>query len=102
MADEVRPFERKVFDARRRGEIDSDATPDQIEEAERKGIITTEEAASIRRFDAIVMDLTGVDDFDPGDLSRRPRPGRTKKKRAKRAASKMAPPDDTDTAAADD
>ena len=36
-----------------------------------KGIVTAEEAASIRAFDRKVLELTGVDDFDPRDLGRR-------------------------------
>jgi acyl-CoA dehydrogenase len=72
MAERVKPLERRVFDARRAGHIASDDTPGQIDEAERKGIITAEEAAELRAFDARVMDLTGVDDFDPADLARVP------------------------------
>lgn len=70
MAERVKPAERKVFDAHRAGEIKADDTPGQIEEAERKGIISTEEAASIREFDAVVLELTGVDDFAPDELPR--------------------------------
>jgi acyl-CoA dehydrogenase len=87
MAEEVKPLERRVFDARRSGEITRDDTPGQIDEAEHKGIISAEEARAIRAFDARVMDLTGVDDFDPIDLARlladeppssRPRRGKKK------------------------
>jgi acyl-CoA dehydrogenase len=72
LAEQVKPFERRVFDARRAGEIKADDTPGQIDEAEAKGIITAAEAESIRAFDRKVLDLTGVDDFDPRDLVRRP------------------------------
>ncbi len=72
IAEHVRPLERRVFDARRAGEIASDDTPGQIDEAERKGIITADEAASIRAFDRRVLELTGVDDFAPEDLRRSP------------------------------
>ena len=72
LAEQVKPLERRVFDAHRAGEIVSDDTPGQIDEAERKGVITAAEADSIRSFDAKVMALTGVDDFDPTDLVRRP------------------------------
>jgi acyl-CoA dehydrogenase len=78
LADEVRPLERRVFDARRRGEIESEDTPGQIDEAEHKGILTAEEAEAVRKFDARVMDLTGVDDFDPAELGSAP--ARKKKK----------------------
>jgi acyl-CoA dehydrogenase len=70
MAERVKPAERKVFDARRGGEIEADDTPSQIDEAERKGIITPEEAESIRAFDSTVLALTGVDDFAPSELGR--------------------------------
>ena len=75
LAEEIRPLERRVFDARRAGEITADDTPGQIDEAERKGIITTEEAERIRAFDAKVMAVTGVDDFDPSELARQTAPG---------------------------
>ncbi|HEU4616644.1 MAG TPA: acyl-CoA dehydrogenase domain-containing protein, partial [Gammaproteobacteria bacterium] len=70
MAERIKPTERKVFDARRAGTIEADDTPGQIDEAERKGVITPEEAASIREFDATVLALTGVDDFAPEELAR--------------------------------
>ncbi|HEY5667340.1 MAG TPA: acyl-CoA dehydrogenase [Gammaproteobacteria bacterium] len=70
MADDVRPLERRVFDARRRGEIKSDDTPGQIDEAERLGVLSAEEAEAVRRFDAKVMEVTAVDDFAPDELGR--------------------------------
>jgi len=72
LAEQIKPIERRVFDARRGGEIKSDDTPGQIDEAQRKGIITAAEADSIRAFDRRVMEMTGVDDFDPSELGRRP------------------------------
>ncbi|MBN1240033.1 MAG: acyl-CoA dehydrogenase [Gammaproteobacteria bacterium] len=75
MAEAVKPAERKVFDARRAGQIDAEDTLGQIDEAERKGIISPDEAEQIREFDRRVMDLTGVDDFDPAELSRNPAGG---------------------------
>jgi acyl-CoA dehydrogenase len=103
LAIEVRPLERRVFDARRRGEIETEDTPGQIDEAESKGILTADEANSVREFDALVMDLTGVDDFDPAELSRthlapaprRPRK-RTKKRATNRSPSDDKPSDSTD------
>lgn len=70
MAATVKPLERRVFDARRRGEIDSENTPGQIDEAEQKGILSAEEAAEVREFDALMLELTSVDDFDPSEISR--------------------------------
>jgi acyl-CoA dehydrogenase len=84
MADDVRPLERRVFDARRRGEILSEDTPGQIDEAERAGILTADEAEAVRRFDARVMELTGVDDFDPSDLGRGDSGASAARKKARR------------------
>ncbi len=72
LAERVKPLERRVFDARRAGEITADDTPGQIDEAERKGVITAEEAITLREFDAQVIAVTGVDDFDPSELVRHP------------------------------
>jgi acyl-CoA dehydrogenase len=72
LAEQVKPFERRVFDAHRAGEIKADDTPGQIDEAEAKGIITAAEAESIRAFDRKMLDVTGVDDFAPRDLVRQP------------------------------
>ncbi|HEY8520372.1 MAG TPA: acyl-CoA dehydrogenase [Gammaproteobacteria bacterium] len=69
-AEEIKPLERKVFDARRAGTITREDAPGQIDEAERKGILSAAEAAAVRAFDATVLALTGVDDFDPADLRR--------------------------------
>ena len=71
LADEVKPLERKVFNARRSGEILSEDTPSQIQEAENKGVITGEEAEKIRAFDRKVLALLTVDDFDPNELSQK-------------------------------
>ena len=66
----VKPLERRVFDAKRAGQVAREDTPGQIDEAERKGVISADEARAIRAFDARVMDLTGVDDFAADDLAR--------------------------------
>jgi len=70
LAEEVKPLERKVFDAKRRGELESDDTPGQIEEARKKGVISAEEAKQITAFDRKVMELIAVDDFAPDELTR--------------------------------
>jgi acyl-CoA dehydrogenase len=72
LAEEVKPIERRVFDARRSGEIKHDDTPGQIDEAEALGLVTAEEADTLRAFDRKVLELTGVDDFAVGDLVRHP------------------------------
>jgi acyl-CoA dehydrogenase len=93
LAIEIKPLERRVFDARRRGEIESDDTPGQIDEAESKGILTATEADAIRAFDARVMDLTGVDDFDPSELSRTELKTKRKSARKKATQKKEGPHD---------
>jgi acyl-CoA dehydrogenase len=70
LAEQIKPVERRVFDARRTGDIKADDTPGQIDEAERKGIVTPAEATELRAFDRRVMEITGVDDFDPSELAR--------------------------------
>lgn len=105
LAEQIKPLERKVFDAKRAGEINSSDTPGQIAEAEEKGILTAEEAARVREFDVLVMELTGVDDFAPDQLGRKPaattrktkrktaKRKPTTKRRAARRAQKAAPDD---------
>ena len=70
IAEQVKPLERRVFDARRAGEIKADDIPSQIDEAEQKGLLTPAEAEAVRAFDRRVLDVTGVDDFDPQELRR--------------------------------
>jgi acyl-CoA dehydrogenase len=70
IAGEVKALERRVFDAHRAGDIKSDDIPSQIDEAERKGILTPAEAEAVRAFDRRVLDVTGVDDFAPSELPR--------------------------------
>jgi acyl-CoA dehydrogenase len=99
MADDIKPLERRVFDARRRGEITVGDTPGQIEAAERLGVLTGEEAQRIRDFDARVLELTGVDDFDPAELHRKdlgsqPSAKKAGKKSARKKANDSAEPDD--------
>ncbi len=59
----VKPLERKVFEAKRKGKIAADDTPSQINEAEKKKIITKDQADQLRDFDSKVMALIAVDDF---------------------------------------
>jgi len=70
LAEQVKPLERRIFDARRAGQIKAEDTPGQIDEAEAKGVLTKAEAEAVRAFDLKVLELTGVDDFDPRDLRR--------------------------------
>ena len=70
IAEQVKPLERRIFDARRAGDIKADDIPSQIDEAEQKGVLTPEEAEAVRAFDRRMLDVTGVDDFAPDDLRR--------------------------------
>lgn len=63
LTERVKPLERKVFNARRAGRLESGDTPSQIREAEQLGILTAAEAEQLRAFDAKVMALIDVDDF---------------------------------------
>ncbi|MFL2546567.1 MAG: acyl-CoA dehydrogenase [Candidatus Rariloculaceae bacterium] len=102
LAEKVKPLERKVFDAKRKGEISADTTPGQIEEARDKGFVTADEAQQIIAFDEIVMGLIAVDDFAPEDLQRRAaatnekatakRPARKKKTKSSPRRSKKKTP----------
>jgi len=71
LAEQVKPLERKVFDAKRAGELRADDTLGQIEEAREKGILSVDEAAQIVAFDEAVMTLIAVDDFAPSELCER-------------------------------
>lgn len=93
LAEKVKPLERKVFEAHRAGQIESDDTPGQIDEAQRRGIITREEADRIREFDEKAMALIAVDDFEAAELSRTApdsAPGTTAKKTPKKASRKAS------------
>jgi acyl-CoA dehydrogenase len=71
-AEALVPLEQRVRDAVRSGLIAQDHPLEQIESAERQGILNANEAEQLRRQDALVMDITGVDDFDPADIGRTP------------------------------
>jgi acyl-CoA dehydrogenase len=90
-SDKIRRLERKVFDAAREGALTHDDTPGMIDDAERLGIITPDEAAQIREFDRMTLALLAVDDFAPEDLARHapsgPKPAARKPRRKKRAAA---------------
>jgi acyl-CoA dehydrogenase len=70
IAEQVKPLERRIFDARRAGDIKAEDIPSQIDEAEQKGILTPAEAEAVRAFDRRMLDVTGVDDFDPREIGR--------------------------------
>ncbi|WP_260843145.1 acyl-CoA dehydrogenase [Sedimenticola selenatireducens] len=69
LSESVKPLERKVYDARKAGLFESEDAPSQINEAEQKGILNSDEAQQLRRFDEKVMALIAVDDFASDELS---------------------------------
>lgn len=89
-AEAIKPLERRVHDARKRGEITAEDTPGQIAQAEEAGILTHGEARELERFDKLVMELTGVDDFDPADLPRVASAGTARRPARKKTTKKKA------------
>ncbi len=69
-AEALVPLDRRIRDAVRSGLVVEDHPLQQIESAERQGIINASEADQLRRFDALVMEITGVDDFDSSEIGR--------------------------------
>ena len=76
IAEQVKPLERRVFDARRAGEIKADDIPGQIDEAEQKGILTPAEAEAVRAFDRRMLERHGRRRFRSERVAP---PGRLKK-----------------------
>ena len=92
LSEEVAPLEARLRQARKEGLLDSEYLGHQIEEAERTEVISADEAARLRDFHEKVMNLLGVDDFDPAELGRREaRPATKKPARRKAAARKKTP-----------
>lgn len=89
-AEAIKPLERRVHDARKRGEINAEDTPGQIAQAEAAGILTHSEARELQRFDELVMEITGVDDFDPAELARAAKPTSARSTKKKRTTKKKS------------
>jgi acyl-CoA dehydrogenase len=71
-AEALVPLEQRLRDAVRSGLLDQEHPLERIDAAERQGIVNAAEADQLRRHDALVMELTGVDDFEPGEIGRAP------------------------------
>jgi acyl-CoA dehydrogenase len=69
-AEALVPLDQRLRDAVRNGLVRDEHPLKQIEAAERQGILNAAEAEQLRRFDALVMELVGVDDFDAEDIGR--------------------------------
>ncbi len=67
-AEALLPIEERIRDAIRSGLIEEEHPLERIDSAERQGIINATEADQMRRHDALVMELTGVDDFDAREI----------------------------------
>lgn len=70
MAELLVPVEQRLRDAIRSGLVVDEHPLQQIEAAERQGILNAAEAEQLRGFDALVMEITGVDDFAAGEIGR--------------------------------
>ena len=69
-AERLAPVETKVRDAIRAGLVEPGAVHERLEQARDRGVITADEARLMQEFDATVLALTAVDDFDPSELRR--------------------------------
>jgi acyl-CoA dehydrogenase len=70
LAEKFAPAEKRLRQAQREGLIRSDYLGEQIEEAERAGVIGKQEADELRDYHSKVRSLLDVDDFAPEDLAR--------------------------------
>ena len=73
LSDAAEPLERRIrVEGVKTGRIDALDLPHQIEEALAIGLLTPEEAQTLRDYDQKVMELINVDDFDPRELAPHP------------------------------
>ncbi|MES1190582.1 MAG: acyl-CoA dehydrogenase [Steroidobacter sp.] len=69
MSDTCEPLERRIrVEGVKTGRITALDLPGQIDQAVSTGLLTTAEATTLREYDAKVMNLINVDDFDPREL----------------------------------
>ena len=68
MADEVKPLESKLREARKSGQISGGTLSTRITEAQEAGILSAAEASELQAFDEAVMALLTVDEFTPDEL----------------------------------
>jgi len=77
MADRAESLDKRLrVEGVKTGRITALDLPGQIDEGERVGLLSTEEAAWLRTYDRKVMELVNVDDFAPHELGTngKPRP----------------------------
>ncbi|MCP5139724.1 MAG: acyl-CoA dehydrogenase [Chromatiales bacterium] len=65
------PLQQRVREATKAGLLPPGDFHEHIEQARIQGILSAEEALQLRQFDADVLALTAVDDFDPAELQSR-------------------------------
>ncbi|OUU80228.1 MAG: hypothetical protein CBC38_02200 [Gammaproteobacteria bacterium TMED78] len=70
LAEEIIPIEKKILLAKKNKTLTSKTFFEEIQEAEAKEIITPAEKDKIIDFDAKMMEVMAVDDFDPKELVR--------------------------------
>jgi len=70
LSEKFAPMELRLRQAKREGLIDSEILGDQIEDAEKAGVISRKEASDLRDYNEKVTDLLAVDDFASEDLIR--------------------------------
>jgi acyl-CoA dehydrogenase len=70
LSEKFAPMELRLRQAKREGLIDSEILGDQIEDAEKAGVISRKEASDLRDYNEKVTDLLAVDDFASEDLVR--------------------------------
>jgi len=69
LSDSCEPLERRIrVEGVKTGKITALDLPGQIDQAVSIGLLTTAEATLLREYDAKVMNLLNVDDFDPREL----------------------------------
>jgi acyl-CoA dehydrogenase len=73
-SERLAPVETRVRDAIRAGLLEPGAVHERIEQARERAVISADEARQLQEFDAIVLAITAVDDFDPAELRRVARP----------------------------
>jgi acyl-CoA dehydrogenase len=67
-AERLAPLEKKIRDAIRAGILPPGSVHEQVPLALERGLLSAAEAEDLTQHDREVMELTGVDDFDPASL----------------------------------
>ncbi len=92
---QIEPLERKLRAAQKSGKVDAPEYEAQLKQAEEAGLLSAEEAARLAAFDAKVMELIAVDDFESHELGTRSKPEAETRKAAppptRKKVAKSAP-----------